>query len=84
MPKIDISSIPGQVGSTYPEPFNAEMEGRTQYRLGKHAGLTQFGANLVRLAHLMRSLCTRMQRDRRLIAPFIARHFAVALMRSAI
>ena len=50
MPKIDISSIPGQVGSTYPEPFNSEMEGRTQYRLGKHAGLTQFGANLVRLA----------------------------------
>ena len=50
MPKIDLRDVSGQVGSTYPEPYNTQMEGRTQYRLGKHAGLTQFGAHLMRLA----------------------------------
>ena len=50
MPKIDMTQIEGQVGSTYPDPYNKEMDGRTQFRLGKASGLTQFGANMVRLA----------------------------------
>ncbi|WP_420862461.1 cupin domain-containing protein [Algirhabdus cladophorae] len=50
MPKIDIASVPLKTGSTYPEPYNAEMEGRSSLKLGDAGGLTQFGANLVMLA----------------------------------
>jgi len=50
MPKIDISAIPVKTGSTYPDPYNAEMEGRSSLRLGDAGGLTQFGANMVILA----------------------------------
>ncbi len=50
MPKLDLSTITAHVGSSYPAPHDAEMGGRAQQRLGEAAGLTQFGANLVRLA----------------------------------
>lgn len=50
MPKIDIQNVPTKTGSSYPAPYNAAMAGRSQQRLGDAAGLTQFGANLVRLA----------------------------------
>lgn len=50
MPKIDISSIPAKTGSTYPVREAAKIGGRSQQALGKAAGLTQFGANLVILA----------------------------------
>jgi uncharacterized cupin superfamily protein len=47
MPKLDLSQIAPQAGSTYPEPFASQMEGRSYLRLGQAAGLTQFGANIV-------------------------------------
>ncbi len=49
MPKIDIGALPVHTGSSYPAPHDAAVEGRSQKRLGDQAGLTQFGANLVRL-----------------------------------
>lgn len=50
MPKIDLSAIPARTGSSYPAQYQAQMEGRSQKRLGDAAGLTQFGVNHVRLA----------------------------------
>ncbi|CUH80906.1 cupin domain-containing protein [Tropicibacter naphthalenivorans] len=50
MPKIDLTRLPVLTGSSYPAPHDAAMAGRSQQRLGDAAGLTQFGANLVRLA----------------------------------
>jgi len=50
MPKIDLNAIPHRTGSTYPAPHNAGFEKRRTQQLGKSAGLTQFGANLVTLA----------------------------------
>lgn len=50
MPVIDQKSVPLQTGSSYPEPYNRQMVGRSSKWLGKAAGLTQFGANLVILA----------------------------------
>lgn len=50
MPKIDLAKIPVREGSSYPAPHDAAMAGRSQQKLSDAAGLTQFGANLVRLA----------------------------------
>jgi uncharacterized cupin superfamily protein len=50
MPKIDLSNAPLKTGSIYPEPYAAEMQGRSSLRLGDAGGLTQFGANIVILA----------------------------------
>lgn len=49
MPKIDLSTVPRKTGSTYPEPYNGQMAGRSSQRVGQAGGLTQFGANLVTL-----------------------------------
>ena len=49
MPKIDQSQVPGRSGSGYPKPYDAEAVGRTVFPLGATSGLTQFGANRVRL-----------------------------------
>lgn len=49
MPKLELSTIPVQTGTAYPAPHAASMAGRSQQRLGDAAGLTQFGANRVRL-----------------------------------
>lgn len=49
MPKIDLPALPSRNGSGYPAPHNAEFETRHITALGDPAGLTQFGANLVRL-----------------------------------
>jgi uncharacterized cupin superfamily protein len=49
MPKIDIEKAPVKTGSIYPEPYNSQMAGRSSVRLADAGGLTQFGANLVRL-----------------------------------
>ena len=46
---IDQTTCPVKTGSIYPEPYNAQMAGRSSLRLGEAAGLTQFGANLVTL-----------------------------------
>ena len=47
MPKIDIDEVEAHTGSTYPEPYAAQMGGRAFQALGDAAGLTQFGVNLV-------------------------------------
>jgi uncharacterized cupin superfamily protein len=49
MPKIDIAKVPVENRSTYPEPFNRVVEGRSRKRLGNAAGLDQFGVNLTTL-----------------------------------
>jgi uncharacterized cupin superfamily protein len=50
MPKIDISALPVKTGSGYPGKLADSMQGRRQIAVGKAAGLTQFGANIVVLA----------------------------------
>ncbi|EBA06608.1 cupin domain-containing protein [Sagittula stellata] len=50
MPKIDLDSVPARTGSGYPAPYDAQVAGRSVQRLGDAGGLSQFGANLVRLA----------------------------------
>lgn len=49
MPKIDMKNLPETSGSGYPAPYNEGFERRHNQRLGAAAGLTQFGANHVRL-----------------------------------
>ncbi|MBD9525561.1 MULTISPECIES: cupin domain-containing protein [Paracoccus] len=49
MPKLDLGQAPRKTGSIYPEPYAAQMEGRSSLRLGQLAGLTQFGVNIVTL-----------------------------------
>ena len=49
MPKIDIDKIPLDTATGYPPPFNKAVEGRARKRLGRAAGLTQFGVNLCTL-----------------------------------
>jgi len=49
MPKIDISNIPLETATNYPPPFNQAVEGRARQRLGRAAGLTQFGVNICTL-----------------------------------
>jgi uncharacterized cupin superfamily protein len=49
MPKIDPTIAPEGSGSRYPAPFDELCKMRSWRRLGDAAGLTQFGANLVRL-----------------------------------
>ena len=55
MPKIDLATVPVKTGSIYPEPYAAQMQGRSSLRLGQAGALTQFGANLVILAPGARS-----------------------------
>lgn len=50
MGKLDLDKVPVKTGSIYPDPYAAEMAGRSSLRLGDAGGLTQFGANLVILA----------------------------------
>jgi uncharacterized cupin superfamily protein len=49
MPKIDIAKLPVDSRSTYPEPLNQVVFGRSRKRLGNAAGLDQFGVNLTTL-----------------------------------
>ena len=49
MPRIDIAKIPLDTATNYPPPFNQAVEGRARRRLGRAAGLTQFGVNLCAL-----------------------------------
>ncbi|HVZ50663.1 MAG TPA: cupin domain-containing protein [Pseudolabrys sp.] len=49
MPKIDIPNIPLDTSTNYPAPFNKAVEGRARKRLGRAAGLTQFGVNICTL-----------------------------------
>ena len=49
MPKIDISRLPVDTATNYPDPFWKQIVGRERKRLGNAAGLTQFGVNLTTL-----------------------------------
>ena len=49
MPKIDIDTIPIDTSTGYPPPFNKAVEGRSRKRLGRAAGLSQFGVNICTL-----------------------------------
>jgi len=49
MPKIDISKVPLDTATGYPPPFNKAVEGRQRKRLGRAAGLSQFGVNICTL-----------------------------------
>src|SRR4029077_12122571 len=49
MPKIDIGKIAIDTATGYPPPFNKAVEGRERKRLGRAAGLTQFGVNICTL-----------------------------------
>lgn len=47
--KIDSSTLPVNLGTLYPPPFDEPCVSRERRRLGDPAGLTQFGVNLLRL-----------------------------------
>lgn len=49
MKKLDLAVISTERGCNYPAPFDRPCLGSTWKRLGKAAGLTQFGVNLSRL-----------------------------------
>lgn len=49
MKKIDIDKAPKRIGTAYPAPFDAPCIERHRSRLGKAAGLTQLGVNLLHL-----------------------------------
>lgn len=49
MPKIDVDAAPTLFGTTYPEAYAEPCLSRRRWRLGEAAGLTAFGANLLRL-----------------------------------
>ena len=49
MKKIDIEKAPARHGTGYPEPYDQPCRNRRRWQLGNAAGLTQFGANLLRL-----------------------------------
>jgi uncharacterized cupin superfamily protein len=49
MPKIDVGHLPLDRSTGYPPPFNKAVEGRARKRIGRAAGLTQFGVNICTL-----------------------------------
>lgn len=49
MPKLDLNAIEEISRTGYPPPHDAAVKGRWQRRLAPPAGLTDFGASLVRL-----------------------------------
>jgi Cupin domain len=49
MPKIAIDNVPLDRSTGYPPPFNKAVEGRQRKRIGRTAGLTQFGVNICTL-----------------------------------
>lgn len=49
MPKIDLANAPRSTGSGYPSPYDEPCRNRSRVRLGKAAGLTDFGVNMLRL-----------------------------------
>ena len=47
--RIELSQVPIETGTTYPDAFVAAVQGRSRQRVGKAAGLTNFGVNLTTL-----------------------------------
>ena len=50
-PWLDPASVKPRLGSIYPSPFGEKLAGREKRALGDPLGLSQFGVNLVTLAH---------------------------------
>ena len=50
MTAIDPENLPTRTGSSYPEPFKAEVRDRQKKVLGDEVGLTHYGVNLVELS----------------------------------
>lgn len=48
--RIDLSSVPVESGTNYPDEFKAVVVGRSRQRIGKAVGLQNFGVNLTTLA----------------------------------
>ena len=48
-PAFDPRDLPETSATGYPEPYKSRVAGRHRRRLGDHAGLKNFGANLTRL-----------------------------------
>ena len=48
--RIDPATVPTEVGTTYPSPYDEPCRARERKRLGDAAGLTQFGVNHLCLA----------------------------------
>jgi uncharacterized cupin superfamily protein len=49
MPKIDIENVPLDTRTGYPPPYSKLVAGRSRKRIGRAAGLDQFGVNVTRL-----------------------------------
>jgi uncharacterized cupin superfamily protein len=49
MPKIDVSKVPIDATTLYPQQFRKVVDGREKQKLGNAVGLTQFGVNLTRI-----------------------------------
>jgi uncharacterized cupin superfamily protein len=49
MPRVDISRVPIDATTLYPQQFRKVVNGREKQKLGNAVGLTQFGVNLTRL-----------------------------------
>jgi uncharacterized cupin superfamily protein len=47
--RIDLTTVPVHLGSSYPKPHDKPCASRARQRLGDAAGLTDFGVNLMRL-----------------------------------
>jgi len=47
--KIDLSTVPVEIGTNYPAPFQSIVSGRSRQRVGNASGLTNFGVNLTTL-----------------------------------
>lgn len=47
--RIELSQVPVEVGTTYPDEFKAAVTGRSRQRVGNAAGLKNFGVNLTTL-----------------------------------
>jgi uncharacterized cupin superfamily protein len=54
---FDPLSLPESNATSYPEPYRALNQLRWNRRLGNHAGLTNFGVNLTRIAPGGQSSC---------------------------
>ncbi len=48
-PAMDPASVGPRVGSSYPKPYRAEVQGRSKRELGNALGLTHYGVNMVEL-----------------------------------
>ncbi|MEO0767931.1 MAG: cupin domain-containing protein [Cyanobacteria bacterium J06649_4] len=47
--RINLSSVPVESGTNYPEAFRTFVAGRSRQRVGNAAGITNFGVNLTTL-----------------------------------